>query len=388
MKKLSSRFENIETGIFALLTHKHNELVSQGRKVYDFFVGTPDFEVDKDIRDAVCRAVSDPETYKYSLIDSQEMLDAVVDYYARRFKTEISADEVTSSNGAQDGLCHIGMAMCDPGDVVLLPDPGYPAFEASAVFGGADVYHYPLLRENNFLPNMKDIPEDVLLKTKYMIVSYPSNPCGAAAPREMYEELIGYALKYGFYIVNDNAYSDIIFDGREGFSFLSIPGAKDVGVEFFSLSKSFNLTGARIAFCVGNKRIVDTLKRVRSQYDLGMFMAVQKAAVAALHQELEKPQAQCLKYQERRDALCSGLREIGWDVPDSAGTMFVWAPIPPKFSSTQEFWEALVDRTGIICTPGTAFGPSGEGYVRFALIYPPEELKGLARIIDESGLLK
>ena len=388
MKKLSDRFENIQTGIFALLTYKHNELVAQGRKVYDFFVGTPDFEIDEEIRKAVCEAASDPNNFKYSLIDSPEMLDAVVKYYKKRYGTDISPDEICSSNGSQDGLCHIGMAMCNPGDIVLLPDPGYPAFESSAVFGQADVYHYPLLRENSFLPDMKSIPEDVLEKTKYIIVSYPSNPCGAAAPKEMYFELIEYAKKYGFYIINDNAYSDIIFDGREGYSFLSIPGAKDVGVEFFSLSKSFNTTGARIAFCIGNKHIIDVLKRVRSQYDFGMFTPIQHAAIAALNQDLAKPKAQCMKYQQRRDAFCGGLRRIGWNVPDSAGTMFVWAPIPEKYSSTMEFWNDLVDKTGIICTPGTAFGPMGEGYVRFALIYPPEKLEEIVNIIDESGILK
>ena len=221
-----------------------------------------------------------------------------------------------------------------------------------------------------------------------MIVSYPSNPCGAVANKEMYVDLIKYAIKYGFYIINDNAYSDIIFDGREGFSFLSIEGAREVGVEFFSLSKSFNTTGARISFCIGNKDIVNALKVIRSQYDFGMFMPVQKAAIAALQSDRAPVIAQCKEYQKRRDALCGGLRRIGWNVPDSQGTMFVWAPIPEKFKTSMEFWEELVDKTGVICTPGTAFGPMGEGYVRFALVLPEEKLNEIVDVIDKSGIFK
>ena len=185
--------------------------------------------------------------------------------------------------------------------------------------------------------------------------------CGAAAPKEMYVKLIEYAKKYNFYIVNDNAYSDIIFDGREGYSFLSIPGAKEVGIEFFSLSKSFDTTGARISFAIGNKKIIDAIKTIRSQYDFGMFLPIQYGAIAALTGETESVKAQCAEYQRRRDALCGGFRKIGWNVPDSEGTMFVWAPIPKNFVSSEEFWEALIDKTGILCTPGNAFGPAGEG---------------------------
>ena len=388
MHKLSKRLEHFQTGIFASLTLKRNELLKQNKKVYNLYVGTPDFEVSEDIRRTVAEAAMVPENFKYSLIDSLEMLQAVKEYYKKRYGVDIEVDEITSVNGSQDGIGHLGLALCDEGDYVLLPDPGYPVFEAGAFLAGGKVVYYPLTKENNFLPDLSKMDEEVLKKVKYMIVSYPSNPCGAVANKEMYVELIGYARKYGFVLVNDNAYSDIIFDGLEGFSFLSIEGAREVGVEFFSLSKSFNTTGARISFCIGNKEVVDALKVIRSQYDFGMFTPIQKAAVTALSGDRDAVIEQCKEYQRRRDALCGGLRRIGWNVPDSKGTMFVWAPIPPQFESSMAFWEQLVDRTGVICTPGTAFGPMGEGYVRFALVLPVEQLNEIVEVIDKSGILK
>lgn len=388
MQKLSKRLEHFKTGIFASLTLKRNELLAQNKKVYNLYVGTPDFEPNEDIRNAVIEAAKNPENFKYSLIDSIEMLTAVKEYYKDRYKVDIEVDEIASVNGSQDGIGHLGLALLDAGDLVLLPDPGYPVFEAGAFLAGGEVVYYPLKKANNFLPDLSEFTEETLKKVKYMIVSYPSNPCGAVANKEMYVKLIECAKKYGFYIINDNAYSDIIFDDLEGFSFLSIEGAREVGVEFFSLSKSFNTTGARISFCIGNKDIVNGLKVIRSQYDFGMFYPVQKAAIAALKSDRAEVLKQCKEYEKRRNALCGGLRRIGWDVPDSKGTMFVWAPIPKKFKTSMEFWEELVDKTGVICTPGTAFGPMGEGYVRFALVLPENILNEIVEVIDKSGILK
>jgi LL-diaminopimelate aminotransferase len=384
--KCSDRLNHFSTGIFAALDEKKNELIRQGRTIYNLSVGTPDFSPAEHVMKTVAEAVTVPENYRYSLIDSEEMLQAVVDYYKDRYDTEISIDEITAVRGTQEGMGHLGMAMINPGDVVLLPDPGYPVFEAGSYLGGADIYYYPLVKENDFLPVIEDIPEDVLNKVKYMVLSYPSNPVGASAPKELYVKMIEYAKKYNFAIINDNAYSDIIFDGREGFSFLSLPGAKEVGVEFFSLSKSFNVTGFRISFCIGNKSIVNALKLLRSQYDFGMAYPVQKAAIAALKGPRDNVKAQCMEYQRRRDALLNGLRKYGWDVPDSHGTMFVWLPVPAGYTSAS-FCEALMDKAGVIGTPGTAFGPKGEGYVRFALTKPAEELAFIADVIGGAGIL-
>ena len=384
--KCSDRLNHFSTGIFAALDEKKNELIRQGRTIYNLSVGTPDFSPAEHVMKTVAEAVTVPENYRYSLIDSEEMLQAVVDYYKDRYDTEISIDEITAVRGTQEGMGHLGMAMINPGDVVLLPDPGYPVFEAGSYLGGADIYYYPLVKENDFLPVIEDIPEEVLNKVKYMVLSYPSNPVGASAPKELYVKMIEYAKKYNFAIINDNAYSDIIFDGREGFSFLSLPGAKEVGVEFFSLSKSFNVTGFRISFCIGNKSIVNALKLLRSQYDFGMAYPVQKAAIAALKGPRDNVKAQCMEYQRRRDALLNGLRKYGWDVPDSHGTMFVWLPVPAGYTSAS-FCEALMDKAGVIGTPGTAFGPKGEGYVRFALTKPAEELAFIADVIGGAGIL-
>lgn len=385
--KMAKRLEQFKTGIFAAMDEKKNKLIREGREVYNLSVGTPDFLPPKHIIEAASSAVLDPANYKYSLVDSPEMLAAVADYYKDRYQTEINASEITGVHGTQEGMGHLGLAVCNPGDIVLLPDPGYPIFAVGANLGEANIYYYPLCKENNFLPIIEEVPEEILYNTKYIVLSYPSNPIGAVAPKSVYEKIISYAKKYGFFIVNDNAYSDIIFDGREGFSFLSIPGAKEVGVEFFSLSKSFNVTGLRASFCIGNKSIIDAFKLLRSQFDFGIPYPVQKVAIAALKGPRDNVINQCREYQERRDALCGGLRKFGWDVPASQGTMFVWLPIPDGFTSN-DFCEQLLEKTGVVGTPGTAFGPRGEGYIRFALVRPANELMEIANIIGNSGLIK
>ncbi|MCH4038775.1 MAG: aminotransferase class I/II-fold pyridoxal phosphate-dependent enzyme [Lachnospiraceae bacterium] len=381
--KHADRLDHFQTGIFAAMDEKKDELIRQGRKVYNLSIGTPDFKPMKHIMDAVRESVGRPEDYKYALTDSDAMLDALIGYYKRRFGVELEKDEITGVHGTQEGMGHLGMAMCNPGDYVLLPDPGYPIYEAGSYFGGAEVYYYDLLEKNDYLPVLEDIPEDILYKTRYMVVSYPSNPVGAAAPKSMYEKLIAYARKYDFFIINDMAYSDIIFDGRESFSMLSLPGGKEVGVEFFSLSKSFNLTGLRLSYLIGNPSIVGALKLLRSQYDFGISYPAQKAAIAALTGPMDEVRAQCDEYQRRRDAICGGLRRIGWDAKDSQGTMFTWIKVPEGYTS-ESCISTLLETCGVVGTPGTAFGPKGEGYIRFALVKPVEELNEIVDIIGKN----
>lgn len=385
--EVSKRLEHFQTGIFAALNEKKEELVKSGKKVYNLSVGTPDFPVAEHVRKAILESAAKPEDFHYALRDLPELLEAVKDYYKERFGVEVSTEEIASVNGSQEGIAHIGMALCNPGDVVLLPNPGYPVFEVGGYFGGGELYFYDLKEENQFLPQFDEIPEDIAERAKYIMVSYPYNPVCAVAPKEFYEELIAFAQKYDIIVVHDNAYSDIIFDGAYGGSFLEFPGAKEVGVEFFSLSKSFNLTGARVSFVIGNKKIVDAMKLLRSQYDFGMFQPIQHGAIAALRGPKDDVKEQCRKYQERRDALCGGLRSIGWNVANSKGTMFAWAKIPEGFSSSQEFCMKLMEKTGVICTPGDAFGSMGEGYVRFALVLPVEEIQEMVEVIDASGIL-
>ncbi len=386
--ELSKRMDRFGDEIFAALNEKKLLLEKQGKKIYNLSVGTPDFETAPHIKKALLDAAADQENWKYALRDLPELLDAVCAYYRKRFGVTITPDMVTTCFGSQEGIGHIGLALCNEGDTVLLPTPCYPVFIAGSKMAGAEPYYYPMIRENNFLPDVSSIPEDVAKKAKFMVVSLPSNPTGSIGNDALYKEIITFAKKYDIVIIHDNAYSDIIFDGAIGGSFLQYEGAVDVGVEFFSLSKSFNLTGARISFCIGNPKIVAAFKKLRGQIDFGMFLPIQKAAIAALTGPLDMVKEQCLRYQERRDALCGGLREIGWNVPDSHGTMFVWAPIPEKYQSSMDFCLDLMDKTGVICTPGASFGPMGEGYVRMALVLPPEKLREAIASIKDSGIIK
>lgn len=388
MMEQADRLSHFQTGIFAALDEKKEELLASGRKVYNLSVGTPDFKPAPHVMEAMTEACKHAENYVYALRDFKETLEAVQRYYKKRFGVDVLIDEITAVHGTQEGIGHIGMSLLSKGDYALLPNPGYPIFEVGAYLGDGEMYFYPLLAENNFLPDFDAIPEEVAQKAKFMILSYPYNPVCSVADDSVYKKAIAFAKKYDILIIHDNAYSDIIYDGKEGKSFLSYEGAKEVGVEFFSLSKSFNVTGLRISFAVGKKEIIDALKLLRSQIDFGMPIMIQKAAIAALDGPLDMVKDQCKEYEKRRDALCGGFREIGWNVPDSQGTMFVWAPIPENFRSSEEFCVELMERTGVICTPGTSFGSLGEGYVRFALVLPPEKLREVVQVVDESGILK
>lgn len=383
----SKRLDHFATGVFADLNEKKLQLEAKGRKIYNFSIGTPDFVPEKHIMDAISQACLKPENYVYSLRDMPELLEAVKDYYKERFGVSLKTDEITSVCGTQEGMAHLGMALLSQDDTALIPDPGYPIFETGVYLGGGKPYFYPLKEENGFLPVFSEIPQDVAEKAKIMVISYPYNPVCAVAPKEVYEEAIKFAKKYNVIIIHDNAYSDIIYDGEKGGSFLSFPGAKEVGAEFFSLSKSFNVTGCRISFLVGNKKIIDALKLLRSQFDFGMFIPFQIGAIAALKGSLEGVKKQCKLYEERRNVFCGSLREIGWNVPDSKGTMFVWAPVPKRYKSSKEFCMELMEKAGVVCTPGESFGELGKKYVRFALVLPPEELKKAVEEIKNSGVL-
>ena len=383
----SKRMDRFGDEIFAALNVKKVELEAAGRTIYNLSVGTPDFETPEHIRKAVSEAAMDSQNWRYSLRDIPELLDAVCKYYQNRFGVTITPEQVASCNGSQEGIGHIGMVLCDEGDTVLLPTPCYPVFIAGVKMAGAEAWYYPMSKENGFLPRVADIPEDVARRAKYMIVSLPANPVGSIGNPEVYEEIVAFAKKYDVLIIHDNAYSDIIFDGVEGHSFFNTPGALDVGVEFFSLSKSFNVTGARISFLIGRSDVVAAFRKLRSQIDFGMFLPIQQAAIAALNGPLDSVKAQKQMYQDRRDALCQGLRSIGWQVPDSHGSMFVWAPLPEGYTDSMDFCMKLVEACGVLCTPGCSFGPMGEGYVRFALTLPPEKIKLAVAAVRESGIL-
>ena len=383
----SQRLERFGAEVFASLNNKLLALKAQGKTIYNMSVGTPDFKPYDHVVDALTQAAQDPEMWKYALRDLPELKQAVCDYYERRFGVSgITPSMVQSCNGTQEGVGHLGLALLDPGDTILVPDPCYPVFEAGAKIADAKLEYYPLVAEHNYLPYVAGIDPEVADRAKYMIVSLPANPVGSVGTPEIYEEIIAFAHEHDLLIVHDNAYSDIVFDGEPGGSFLQYPGALEVGVEFFSLSKSFNVTGARIGFLVGREDVVSAFAKLRGQIDFGMFFPIQKAAIACLNGPRDEVEAQRLKYQERRDALCDGLEGLGWERPNAHGSMFVWAKLPGGRTDSMAFCEELMERAGVVVTPGASFGPSGEGHVRMALVLPPDQIALAVEAIREAGL--
>lgn len=383
----SQRLDRFGAEVFASLNNKLLALKAQGKTIYNMSVGTPDFKPYDHVVEALTQAAQDPEMWKYALRDLPELKQAVCDYYERRFGVSgITPSMVQSCNGTQEGVGHLGLALLDPGDTILVPDPCYPVFEAGAKIADAKLEYYPLVAEHNYLPYVAGIDPEVADRAKYMIVSLPANPVGSVGTSEVYEEIIAFAREHDLLIVHDNAYSDIVFDGEPGGSFLQYPGALEVGVEFFSLSKSFNVTGARIGFLVGREDVVSAFAKLRGQIDFGMFFPIQKAAIACLSGPRDEVEAQRLKYQERRDALCDGLENLGWERPNAHGSMFVWAKLPGGRTDSMAFCEELMEKAGVVVTPGASFGPSGEGHVRMALVLPPDQIALAVEAIREAGL--
>lgn len=383
----SQRLDRFGAEVFASLNNKLLALKAQGKTIYNMSVGTPDFKPYDHVVEALTQAAQDPEMWKYALRDLPELKQAVCDYYERRFGVSgITPSMVQSCNGTQEGVGHLGLALLDPGDTILVPDPCYPVFEAGAKIADAKLEYYPLVAEHNYLPYVAGIDPEVADRAKYMIVSLPANPVGSVGTPEVYEEIIAFAREHDLLIVHDNAYSDIVFDGEPGGSFLQYPGALEVGVEFFSLSKSFNVTGARIGFLVGREDVVSAFAKLRSQIDFGMFFPIQKAAIACLNGPRDEVEAQRLRYQERRDVLCDGLEGLGWERPNAHGSMFVWAKLPGGRTDSMAFCEELMEKAGVVVTPGASFGPSGEGHVRMALVLPPDQIALAVEAIREAGL--
>ena len=383
----SQRLDRFGAEVFASLNNKLLALKAQGKTIYNMSVGTPDFKPYDHVVEALTQAAQDPEMWKYALRDLPELKQAVCDYYERRFGVSgITPSMVQSCNGTQEGVGHLGLALLDPGDTILVPDPCYPVFEAGAKIADAKLEHYPLVAEHNYLPYVAGIDPEVADRAKYMIVSLPANPVGSVGTPEVYEEIIAFAREHDLLIVHDNAYSDIVFDGEPGGSFLQYPGALEVGVEFFSLSKSFNVTGARIGFLVGREDVISAFAKLRGQIDFGMFFPIQKAAIACLNGPRDEVEAQRLKYQERREALCDGLEGLGWERPNAHGSMFVWAKLPGGRTDSMAFCEELMEKAGVVVTPGASFGPSGEGHVRMALVLPPDQIALAVEAIREAGL--
>ena len=384
--KFSESFGEIKTNILTELDNTKVKLEKEGKDIINFSIGTPDFEPDKHVLAILKKAVDFPELFKYGLYDREELINAVIEWYKRRYDVEILPENITTINGSQEGMAHISFPVCDRGDIVLVPNPGYQIFSFGPLMAGASLVTYPLTKENNYLMDFNSIPAETARKAKMIVVSYPNNPVAATADYSFYEKLVAFAKKYDIIVIHDNAYSELVYDGEPGISFLSVPGAVDIGIEFNSLSKSYNLTGLRLSFAIGNKEIIKRFKAFRSQIDYGICGAIQNVAVAALNGPQDILKRNREGYKKRRDALCNGLNEIGWKVPFSAGTMFTWFPIPENFNSSGEFAFKLLEESGVVCVPGESFGSLGEGYVRMALVQPVEVIEKAVQRIKECKL--
>jgi LL-diaminopimelate aminotransferase len=378
---------NFGSAVFATMKGKKDELIEKGRPVVDLSVGAPDLPPAPHVIEALQKGISNENNYVYAISDLPELTEAAAKWYKRRFGVYLdSSSEITSLIGSQDGLAHISMAIVDEGDIVLVPDPGYPIFSAGPLLAGGELVKTPLLKENNFLIDFDAIDLGIARKTKFMIVSYPNNPVTAVANPEFYKKLIDFAHKNDIIVLHDNAYCELTFDGYRAGSFLEYDGAKEIGVEFNSLSKTYNLAGCRIGFAVGNKEVIKNLKVLKSNIDYGVFIPIQRAAIAALEGPQDSVKETALRYQKRRDVLVEGLNDIGWQMEKPPGTMFVWAPIPEGYRDSMEFTMDLLEKTGVVVTPGTAFGDNGKRYVRMALVQSEEKLQSAIYSIKESKI--
>jgi LL-diaminopimelate aminotransferase len=387
--QFAKRMDRFGEGIFSRLLDIKRKRLENGQPVIDLSVGTPNIPPARHIMEALCSAAADERNYIYAINDQSSLLEAVSLWYKRRYAVTLDPrTEICSLLGSQEGLAHISLSVADEGDLVLVPDPCYPVFADGPLIAGARLHFMPQKKENGYVLRLEDIPEDTARKAKLMLVSYPNNPTAAMASDRFYEELVDFARKYDIVVLHDNAYSELVFDGKRCGSFLAFPGAKEVGVEFNSLSKTYGLAGARVGFCLGNEQVVSQLKRLKSNMDYGMFLPVQQAAIAAITGDQSCVETTRRAYERRRDILCGGFNSAGWSMQPPAATMFVWAVIPPHYGTSEEFAMDMVQKAGVLVTPGSAFGPSGEGHVRMALVQEEEALKKAVQAVQESGILK
>jgi len=349
--------------------------------ICDLSVGTPDMPPAGHIVDAFLQSGSDMENYKYALADTLQLTDAAVQWYRRRFSVGLERENVCGLIGSQDGLAHLPLMLLNPGDGVMIPNPGYPMFYTGAQLSSANIIFTPLYEDSGYLVDYDNISPVDAHSAKLLIISYPANPLGQLAPMEFFEKTVWFAKKYDISVIHDNAYVELVFDGLQGHSFLEAKGASEVGVEFSSLSKSYNLTGARISFMLGNSNMCAALSRLKSNIDYGIFKPVQAMAVAAITGPQECLTELRAEYQARRDALCFTLAQGGWQINPPQGTMFVWAKLPDKYPDSLDFTLELLKNTGVALVPGISFGSLGEGYVRIGLVKPAAELAAAARKI-------
>lgn len=374
MPQPSARLDKVPPYLFAEIARVKREAAAHGVDIIDLGIGDPDIPTPQPIIDALALAANQPATHRYdeSARGWPRFLQAASDWYFKTFGVRLDpATDLCQVIGSKEGLAHLAWAYVDEGDISIVPDPGYPVYKVNTLMAGGEVYETPLLAENQFLPDLTSIPTDVARRAKLFYVCYPHNPTAAVATTEFYQDVVAFCRDHDILLVNDMAYATVTYDGFQSPTALQVQGAKDVTIEFHSLSKMYNMTGWRLGFAAGNPEAVAALQKLKSNIDSKQFGAVSEAGATAL---LEVDNSATMRtYQRRRDLLCDGLAKIGWDVPRPQATLFVWARLPRTDMTSAEFCAALIEKAGVVVIPGSGSGPSGEGYVRVSLTLPGDK---------------
>jgi LL-diaminopimelate aminotransferase len=366
--RFAGRLDAVPPYLFAELERKISAARAQGIDVISLGIGDPDLPTPDALVERMAREIRDPATHQYPTNrGAPEFLEAAADFYRVRFGVELeAATEVLAVLGGKEGVAHVALACLDPGDVCLAPDPGYPPYTAGPVFAGAGVHYLPLREENSFLPDLNTVAAEVAARANLLFLNYPNNPTGAVVAEGFFERAVEFARQHELIVVHDNAYSELCFDGYRAPSFLETPGARDVGVEIFSLSKGWNMTGWRCALMAGNERVVESYRHLKTNLDSGMFEALQRVAATALTELRDFPEQMSAVYQRRRDLVVEGLRAIGLDATPPRATPYVWVRVPHGYTSAS-FTELVLEQAAVVVSPGPSYGPSGEGFVRLSL---------------------
>ncbi|NBV83482.1 aminotransferase class I/II-fold pyridoxal phosphate-dependent enzyme [bacterium] len=374
--QLTERIKKIPPYLFAMVDKKKAEARAKGIDIIDLGIGDPDMPTPKLIVDEMIKAVQNPQNHNYPPYDGTlAFRTAVAEWFQHRFGVSVDpSDEVLSLIGSKEGIAHSFLTYLDPGDIALLPDPGYPAYQVNALIAGAIPYSVPATEASNYEPELDKIPADILAKSKILFLNYPSNPTGAVASDAFYEKAIAFAKQHNILICMDLAYSEVYYENHKPKSILQFPGGKDVAIEFHTLSKTFNMTGWRIGMAVGNAEAVQALGKIKTNMDSGIFKAIQEAVIPALKNYESFVTEQNAIYQRRRDIIVDGLNTLGWNLPKPKATFYVWAPVPKGFTSEQ-FTIDLLDRTGILVVPGNGYGKYGEGYFRISITTSDDRLR-------------
>jgi len=389
---ISRQLKRLPPYLFLEIDRIKRKARAAGRDIIDFGIGDPDQSTPVHVIEALTRAAQDPKNHRYALDQGMPALrEAIASWYKRRFKVMLNSEtEILPLIGSKEGIAHLPLAILNPGDYSLVPDPCYPPYRGGTILAGGRVYPLPLLERNNFLPQLKNIPAGIIKKAKLIYINYPNNPTAAVAEREFYQGVVSFARKNNIIVISDLAYSEICFDGFRAPSLLEIDGAKEVTIEFHSLSKTYNMTGWRIGWACGNKNLISALSKIKSNIDSGIFSAVQIAGIAALRGSQNHISKICKIYQQRRDILVNGLDSLGWQINKPRATFYLWARMPrqdrpmAKKRHSLLFARRLLEETRIVVTPGIGFGKYGEGYVRFALTIDQQRIKEAIKRLRDS----